>query len=242
MNIVTLNALIEALQSGKPLNRVLVSRARGDKKIEMIKRLCRENRVAYQMVPPEAIKRKAGPQNQGVFAELSPVRFYELEEILKEVKTGLILILERITDMGNLGALIRTAVAAGVDGILISRRHSAPVNDTVFKTSAGALLKARIVTSRNLSQDIDSLKEHGFWIAGTDIGGGMPYYTYDFTAPTALIMGSEDRGLSALLSKKSDQLISIPHSKDVESLNVSAAAAVILFEALRQKREDSTGL
>jgi 23S rRNA (guanosine2251-2'-O)-methyltransferase len=82
MNIVTLNALIEALQSGKPLNRVLLNRARGDKKIEMIKRLCRENRVAYQMVPPEAIKRKAGAQNQGVFAELSPVRFYELEEIL----------------------------------------------------------------------------------------------------------------------------------------------------------------
>lgn len=236
MNIVTINALIEALVSGQPVNSVWISQSKREKKIETIKKLCRENRIAYKLVPAEAIRRKAGQHNQGVYAELSPIRFFDLEEILNEVKTGLILIPDRVTDTGNLGALIRTSVAAEVDCILISRRHTAPINETVLKTSAGALLKAKIVYSHNLGNEIDLLKKRGFWVAGTDVREGIPYHTYDFTSPTVIIMGSEDRGLSTSLGKKADQLITIPHSKEIDSLNISAAAAVILFEALRQKQ------
>lgn len=236
MNIFTLNALIEALKDGHPINKVLISRDKKDRKVEFIKKLCRENNVVFQLVPSEAIDRKAGAKHQGVFAELSPIRFYDLREIIDGSKTGLILVLDRINDTGNMGALIRTAVAAEVDGVIISRRDSAPINETVLKTSAGTLMKAKICQSKNLGQDLDALKEAGFWVVGTEMSGSVPYYEYDFSYKTALVMGSENTGMSPLLKKKADQLLSIPHSKKVESLNVSVSAGVILFEAVRQKR------
>lgn len=236
MNIFTLNALIEALKEGHPINKVLISRGKKDRKIELIKKLCKDRNIMFQLVPQEAVDRKAGAKNQGVFAELSPIRFYELREILDSAKSGLILVLDRINDTGNMGALIRTAVAAEVDGILISRRDSAPINETVLKTSAGTLMKAKICQSKNLGQDLDTLKEAGFWVVGTEMSGSVPYYEYDFSYKTALVMGSENTGMSPLLKKKADQLVSIPHSKKVESLNVSVSAGVILFEAARQKK------
>jgi 23S rRNA (guanosine2251-2'-O)-methyltransferase len=236
MNISTLNALIEALKEGQPINKVLIGRGKKDRKVEFIKKLCRESNIMFQLVPQEAIDRKAGAKNQGVFAELSPIRFYELHEIVESSKTGLLLVLDRINDTGNLGALIRTAVAAEVDGVLISRRDSAPINETVLKTSAGTLMKAKICQSKNLGQDLDKLKEAGFWVVGTEMSGSVPYYDYDFSYKTALVMGSENTGMSPLLKKKADQLVSIPHSKKVESLNVSVSAGVILFEAVRQKK------
>ena len=128
-------------------------------------------------------------------------------------------------------------MAADIDGIIISQRRSAPVNETVLKVSSGALLNSRIVPSVNISRDIDVLKDAGYWIAGTTIGEGIPYYDYDFEPKTAIILGGEQKGLSPLLKKNADQFITIPHSNKVESLNVSAAAAVILFEALRQKKQ-----
>ncbi len=236
MNISTLNALMEALKAGQPINKVLIARGKTDRKAEFIKKLCRENNVIFQLVPQEAIDRKAGAKNQGVFAELSPIRFYELQEIIDASSKGLILVLDRINDTGNIGALIRTAVAVDVDGILISCRDSAPINETVLKTSAGTLMKAKICQSKNLGQDLDKLKEVGFWVVGTEMSGSVPYYEYDFSFKTALVMGSENAGMSPLLKKKADQLISIPHSKKVESLNVSVSAGVILFEAVRQRR------
>ncbi len=238
MNISTLNALIEALKAGQAVNKVLISRSKQDRKVDLIKKMCKQNNIMFQLVPQEAIDRKAGAKNQGVFAELSPIRFYELQEIIDAAKNGFILVLDRINDTGNMGAMIRTAVAAGVDGIIISRRDSAPVNETVLKTSAGTLMKAKICQSKNLSQDLDTLKSEGFWVIGTEMSGFVPYYDYDFSYKTVLVMGSENSGMSPLLKKKADQLISIPHSRDVESLNVSVAAGVILFEALRQKKKD----
>ncbi|MCP5054106.1 MAG: 23S rRNA (guanosine(2251)-2'-O)-methyltransferase RlmB [bacterium] len=237
MTITSINSLIEALREKLPINKVFISKAKKDSSIETVIRLCRENRVIFQMVPRETLSRKAGPGNQGVFAEISPIRFYTLEEILGNITTGLILILDSINDTGNLGAIIRSAVAADVDAILVPLRNSAPINETVLKTSAGALLKARIVQSRNLSNDIKTLKENNFWIAGTvmEPQTSIPYYQYDFTANTAIIVGNEHKGIAPLLKKNSDQLVYIPHSSKVESLNVSAAASVILFEALKQK-------
>lgn len=235
MNIQTLNALIEALGTKVPIEKVLISETKRDKKITEIIDLCRKNGVAFQRVPQQTVDRKAGPENQGVFAEISPVRFYTLEEILNNIKSGLLLVLDSISDTGNMGALIRSAVAADVDGIIISQWDSAPMNETVLRTSAGALLKAKIHLAKNLTQTVKLLKTHDFWIVGADTGGDMVYYDYDFTYRTAVVMGSEGSGISSLLKKNMDHLISIPHSPRVESLNVSAAAAVILFEALRQK-------
>ncbi len=235
MKVYSLNALIEVLNSDAPLNNVFISNLKRGRKFDIIKQLCREKGVTFQIIPQNAIDRKAGSSNQGIFAEISPVRFYKLEEILKEQKNGLILILDSINDTGNLGAIIRTAVAACVDGILIPCRKSAPINETVLKTSAGSLTKAKIVLSKNLTNDIIALKKNDFWIIGTHVKEGLEYYKYDFKYKTALIVGNENKGISPLLKKNSDQLISIPHSSQIESLNVSNSVAILLFEALRQK-------
>jgi 23S rRNA (guanosine2251-2'-O)-methyltransferase len=235
MNILTLNPLIEALKGKVPINKVFISNTRGGKKVGIILDLCRKNKVAYQFVPQQTITRKAGPNNQGVFAEIAPVSFFSLDDILNQITTGIILILDRINDTGNLGAIIRSAVAADVDGIIISKRHSAPINETVLNTSAGTLLNAKLCRSSNLLNTIKRLKMQKFWIVGTTKEEKLPYYNYDFSDKTAIILGSEQQGISQLLVKAADTLVSIPHSLKVESLNVSAAASVILFEILRQK-------
>ncbi|MCI0470540.1 MAG: 23S rRNA (guanosine(2251)-2'-O)-methyltransferase RlmB [Candidatus Aminicenantes bacterium] len=235
MIITTLNGLIEALREAYPINKVLVSNTHKDRKIDTIIDLCRKNRVLFQFVPLQAVDRKAGPGHQGVFAEISPVQFYTLTEILADIKTGLLLILDSINDTGNMGAIIRTAAAAAVDGIIFSQRNAAPINETVLKTSAGSVLKVRLAPSKNLRNDIELLKQDDFWIVGADKSGTIPYYEYDFSYKTALIVGNEHKGISPLLKKNADQLVFIPHAAEVESLNVSAAAAITLFEALRQR-------
>jgi 23S rRNA (guanosine2251-2'-O)-methyltransferase len=233
--VTTLNALIEALRDGLPINKVLISRSRHDAKIATVVSLCRERGIIFQFVPAEAVERKAGARNQGVCAEIAPVHFFSLAEVLADVKTGLVVILDGIEDTGNLGAMIRSAAAVEADGIVLSIRNSAPVNDTVWKTSAGTLGKVRLVQSRNLTMDIEKLKKAGFWVVAADQGAKMSFYDFDFKSRTAVIFGNESKGVSVLLKKNADQLLAIPHARSVESLNVSAAAAIILFEAWRQK-------
>ena len=233
--VTSLNALIEALRDGLPVNKVLISRSRHDAKIATVVRLCREHGVVFQFVPAEAVERKAGSRNQGVCAEIAPVAFFSLDAVLATIKTGLIVVLDGIEDTGNLGAIIRSAAAVEVDGMLISIRESAPVNETVWKTSAGALGKVRLVQSRNLTMDIQKLKKAGFWVVATDQQAKMNFYNFDFKSKTAVIFGNESKGVAPLLKKNADQLLAIPHARAVESLNVSAAAAIILFEAWKQK-------
>jgi 23S rRNA (guanosine2251-2'-O)-methyltransferase len=235
MKICTLNALIDALKADQPVNRVFISHAKRGKKVSLIRKLCHQAGVVVQNIPPEAIKRRAGRENQGVFAEVSPIKFYRLEDILKDRKSNLLLILDGINDCGNLGAIVRTAVAAAVDGIMIPLRDSAPINETVLKASAGALLKARIVRSKNLPRDLDILKESDFWVIGSGIKNGLPYHKVDFRHPSALIVGNEEKGVSQLLTKKCDQTVTIPLFQDIESLNVASATAILLFEVIRQR-------
>jgi 23S rRNA (guanosine2251-2'-O)-methyltransferase len=238
MVINSLNKLIEALEEKLPINKVFISTAKKDRRIDRVIQLCRQNKVVFQIVPQQTINRKVGADNQGIFAEISPIRFYTLEEILQNIKTGLILILDDINDPGNMGAVIRSAVAAEVDAIIVPQRHSAPINETVLKASAGTLMKAKIVQAKNLVHAINYLKKNGFWIVGTvmEKEKSLAYYRYDFTANTAVIMGNEHKGISPIVKKNTDQLVFIPISSNIDSLNVSAATAVILFEALRQKK------
>ena len=236
MNIVSINSLMESLKADLPVQKIYISWSRRGDKIEKIKQECRNKGIPFQLVPQGFIDRKTGGKNQGLFALISPIRFFSLKDILNSIQTGLILILDHLTDTGNLGAVIRTAVAARVDGIIVPARKTAPINDTVMKASSGSLIYARLVVSKNLAMDIRFLKENQFWVVGADARASLKYTDFDFKSRTALIMGNEEKGISPLLKKKSDQLISIPHSAQVESLNVSASTAVILFEALRQKR------
>jgi len=233
--LTSIHALIEALRDGMPVNKVLLGRSRQDPKIRTVIDLCRQRGVIFQFVPPEAVDRKAGARNQGVWAEIAPVDFSTMDALLAAVKTGLVVILDGIEDTGNLGAIVRTAAAVEADAVLVSIRGSAPVNDTVWKTSAGTLGKVLLVQSRNLAMDIEKLKKNGFWVVAADQRAGMNFYDFDFKVRTAVILGNESKGVSPLLKKNADQLLAIPHAKTVESLNVSAAAAIMLFEAWKQK-------
>ena len=235
MKITSINSLYETLNSDAPVNKVFINERRRDSRINKIIDLCKKRGIPFILVPQAALNRKAGNDNQGVFAEVSPVRFYTLDEIIREGNDGLILILDSVTDAGNLGAIIRTAVAAGVDGIILSQRNSAPLNDTVLKSSSGALMNAKIVPSKNISLEMRTLREKGFWIISTDVKAGIRYYDYAFDVATALVIGSEGTGISTIVKKYTDQFLTIPHSKKIDSLNVSAATAVVLFEALRQR-------
>jgi 23S rRNA (guanosine2251-2'-O)-methyltransferase len=237
MLITSVNALIEALRDGQPLNKVLLSSARRDRGTELIRRLCHERGITVQVVPPEALTRRAGGRHQGVLAETAPVNFVSLEEMMaaRRPGQGLLLILDGVEDSGNLGAIVRTAAAAGVDGILLPERRSAPVSDAVWTASAGTLGKVRIGHSRNLANDVRQLKQNGFWVAATAAGSTLPYHRFDFRTDLALIFGNEHRGVSPLLRRDADERLSIPIAPGVESLNVAAAVAVVLFEALRQR-------
>jgi len=239
MIIQSLNKLIEALEQELPINKVFIRTGKKDRRINRVIQLCRRNKIVFQMVPQQTISRKAGTDNQGVYAEVSPTRFYTLEEILENSKSGLILVLDDINDPGNMGAIVRSATAAEVDGIIVTKRNSAPINETVLKSSAGTLLKAKIVQANNLINEINRLKENGYWVVGTALEEksqrSIPYYNYDFKPKTVLIMGNEHKGISPLVKKNADQLVFIPISPAIDSLNVSAATAVVLFEAQRQK-------
>lgn len=235
MKITSINSLHEALSSGAPVNKVFINEKRRDSRITKIIDLCKERGIPFILIPQAALNRKAGNDHQGVFAEISPVRFFSLDEIAKGGNDSLILILDSVTDAGNLGAIIRTAVGSGAEGIILSRRNSAPLNETVLKSSAGALMNAKVVPSKNISIEMRALREKGYWIISTDVQSGLPYHEYSFDIPTALVIGSEGKGISSIVKKYADQFITIPHPGKIESLNVSAATAVILFEALRQR-------
>ena len=218
MDITSLNSLIEALKTDVTVNKVFISKEKRDKKIDLIIQLCKKNRIVFQMIPAEALKRKAGPKNQGIFAQISPVNFYSLEEIIKQTKTGLILILDGINDTGNLGAIIRTATGA-------------EVKDEPLR--AMTLIDGKPALEHTLKY----LKKNEYWIVGTDSNQGLAYHKYDYNYKTAIVMGNENKGLGQLIKKNVDQMVYIPHSKKIESLNVSVATAIILFEAIKQKNQ-----
>jgi len=144
-------------------------------------------------------------------------------------------VLDSIQDPHNLGAILRTAECAGVDGVVITKHHSAPVNETVAKTSAGAAEILKIAPVNNLSQALKELKENGFWIAGTSLENSKNYLETDYKIPLALILGNEEKGIRRLTAESCDFLIKIPLKGKIQSLNVSVAAGVILFEILRKR-------
>lgn len=158
MDISTLNVLIESLKSDLTVNNILISDSRKDKRTGIVMDLCKKKKILYKMVPPIVIDKKIGKENQGVFAQISPITFYSTEDLISNSKKGLILILDKINDTGNLGAIIRTAAGADIDGIIISQRGTAPINETVLKASAGGLLKVKIAQTVNLNSEIEKLK------------------------------------------------------------------------------------
>ena len=183
----------------------------------------------------------AGTDNyQGVIAIVPPYEYAEIEDILEQAKERnkdpFILILDGIEDTHNLGAIIRTAEAAGVDGIIIPKRRAASVNSTVSKVACGALEYMKIARVNNINDAINKLKENGIWVCGTAVDSNKFYYEQDLTGPLAIVIGNEANGISSLVKKNCDFLIKIPMIGKTQSLNASVSTGIVIYGALRQRK------
>jgi len=231
--------VLEALNSDEEVSQVFILFGQEGGIIEAIRVAAKKKGIKVNQVPFE--KFRLITQNkiaQGVAASKSEQKLYELYDIINESKKSqypLLLILDSIQDTHNVGAILRSADCSGVDGILITKHNSAPINETVVKTSAGASEHVKIALINNLAQTIDELKQKGFWIVGSYLEGAKNYTKVDYKIPIALIVGNEEKGIRKLTADKCDHLVRIPMRGKIQSLNVSVATGILLFEILRQR-------
>jgi 23S rRNA (guanosine2251-2'-O)-methyltransferase len=236
-----IHAVREALEAGSTLDRIVIAKGRQDSRIEEIVQLARELGVAVRFEDRGQLDRLANSKDhQGVVALAAARAAVTLEDILKRAneskgQIGLIVLLDGVEDPHNLGAIIRTALAAGAHGVVIPERRAAGLTDTVARASAGALAHLPVAKVTNLARAMEELKEAGYWLVGLDEDGEQSYSDVDYTTPTGIVMGGEGGGLHELTRKRCDFVVSLPTSGPVKSLNVSVATGVVLFEALRQR-------
>jgi 23S rRNA (guanosine2251-2'-O)-methyltransferase len=233
------NPVLEALKAGSGVDRILLYRnATGDILLE-IKKLARELNVPVQMVPSQKLDGITNIQHQGIIAYKTLVQYYDLQDIIDQVnslgQTPLFLLLDGITDVRNIGAIARTAVCTGVHGIIIPDKGVAALGEDAMKASAGALSHLQIIRVNSLVKAVDTLHLNGIPVYGTVMGAGKPVYEMLFAEPSAVIMGSEDKGIQSVLEKSCDGMFHIPMPGNFESLNVSVAAGMILYEVVRQR-------
>ncbi len=236
-----LHPVEEALKAGRRcFDQVLVARERHDERLESLVALCREAGVRVRQEAREQLTQLAQtPAHQGVVAMVRPQEFLTIEDLYEPVKPGaarLLLALDGVEDPQNLGALLRVADGAGVDGVLLTERRSAPLSPVAVKASAGAAEHLRIARVVNLVRALEDLKRRNLWIIGLDERGTCDYDQFDLTGNRVIVLGREGAGLHDLVRRTCDHLLRIPMSGGVSSLNVSAAGAVVLFEAFRQRR------
>ena len=235
-----LRAIIEALEAGKEIDKVLLRKGiGGDLARELMAKL-REYEVPLQRVPLERLNRITQKNHQGAIAILSPVGYHKLDQIIPTIfdegRMPLVMVLDGLTDTRNFGAIARTAECAGFDTIVIPERGSVSVNADAVKTSAGALLHIPVCRVRTIAEAVDYLRQSGLLVAGATEKGAIPYTEADFTGPTAIVMGAEDTGISPDVLRRCDTLAAIPIIGHIGSLNVSVAAGVMMYEAVRQRR------
>ena len=221
---------------------MVLARERGDARLERLARLCRESGVPVSMEPRDQLTRLARTDaHQGALALVRERNFLTLEDLLAEPHAGsqkrFFLALDGIEDPHNLGALLRTADGAGVDGVLMPERRSAPVSGTVAKASAGASEHVRIARVTNLVRSLEQMKKANIWVIGLDERGTPDYTDFDFNMDCVLVLGREGAGLHDLVKRTCDHLLRIPMAGKVSSLNVSVAGAVVMYEAMRQRRQ-----
>jgi 23S rRNA (guanosine2251-2'-O)-methyltransferase len=231
--------VLEAINSSQELEQVYILYGQKGGIINAIKIASKKRGIKCNEIPLERfISLTSNKNNQGVIAIKSSQKFFELEEIIsysKKSEYPLIVILDSIQDTHNVGAILRSAECAGADGIIITKHKSAPINQTVVKTSAGATEHLKISTVNNLSHSLKILKDNGFWIIGSSLENSKNYTEADYKMPIALIVGNEEKGIRRLTTENCDFLVGIPMKGEIQSLNVSVAAGILLFEILRQR-------
>lgn len=235
-----INPIMEALKGRRKIHKIYIQAGKQGKRLQELLTLARKKGVFVQEVEKERLNQlyKIG-NHQGIVATIESFSYSTLEEILEKAaligEEPLLLILDGIEDPQNMGSIIRTAECAGVHGIIIPRHNTAEANDTVARVAAGALEHISIVQETNLVQVIQRLKEAGFWVVGSDMQAELPYYSTQFPAPTALVIGGEGRGVRRLVLENCDLVVKIPMYGQIGSLNASVAAALMVYEALRQR-------
>lgn len=241
-----IRAVIEAVREGKDIDKLMVQEGIAGNLFNELKNICKEHRVPYQFVPAQKLNRITRSNHQGVIAFISEITFDDIESVLQGIfesgKTPLLMILDRITDVRNFGAICRTAECAGVQAIILPSRGAAQINADAVKTSAGAIHKLPLCRSSNLKETIYYLKDSGVQIVGCTEKTNHLYTTVDMTTPTAIVMGSEENGISSEYLKLCDKKAKLPLLGTIESLNVSVSAGIILYEAIRQRSAENSDL
>ncbi len=232
-------AVIEAIDSDKQIEKVFIVRNPDNVLQKELLLALKKHKVYYQYVPVQKINKITRKNHQGVLAFISPVSFFDVEEIVAQLyeqgKTPFILSLDGVTDVRNFGAVIRTAECAGVHAVLIPEKGSAGINADAVKTSAGALYKIPICRTRSLRETLIKLKDSGLQIISASEKAEKYYYQTDFSKPLVLIVGSEEQGVSNAVVSISDEYVKIPMSGEINSLNVSVAASILMYEGVKQR-------
>ncbi len=237
--LIGIHSVREALAAGRPLERVIVAQGRHGDRIAEIIELARQRGVPVRFEDRERLDRLAESRHhQGVVGFGAAKAVLEIEELIARAhQPGLIVLLDGVEDPRNLGAVVRTALAAGADGLVIPERRSAGLTDTVAQTAAGALEYLPVARVKNLARALEELKTANYWLVGLDERAEKRYTEIDYRAPVGLVLGGEGAGLHELTRKRCDWLVRIPTVGPVRSLNASVAAAVALFEVARQRAE-----
>lgn len=234
-----LRPLLEAIDSGKEIEKVFLQKGLRSENFSELMNQLKKMDIPYQFVPIEKLNRLTRKNHQGVVAYVSPIVFDNIEQIIPVVfeqgKEPFVLILDRITDVRNFGAILRTAECTGVHAVVIPAKNSAQLNSGTIKSSAGAIFKVPICRSENLKHTIDFLTNSGLKIVAATERADDVHYNTDLSGPLALILGSEDEGISGEYLKRASQTVKIPILGEIDSLNVSVAAGVLMYEIVRQR-------
>jgi len=237
-----IRAVIEAIKSGKEIESLYIQRGIGGGLMAELKQLLGEHQIVAQQVPVEKLNRITQKNHQGVIAFISPITYQKIEDIIPQIfekgETPLILILDSITDVRNMGAIARTAECSGVHAIVVPAKGSAQINPDAIKTSAGALYKIPVCRHDNFMQTVRFIQESGLQLVCCTEKTQDYIYKPDYTMPTAIVMGSEEDGVRNDIIRIADHLAKIPMYGEIESLNVSVATGIILYEAIRQRLGD----
>lgn len=234
-----IHPVLEALETGKSLDKVMILKGLNSETLHKVLPRLKETNTPFQFVPKVKLDKTTGKNHQGLIAYISPVEFQDLEWLIPSIyesgKTPLLLILDQITDVRNFGAICRSAEAAGVDAVIIPSRGAAQINEDAIKTSAGALLRIPVCRRDSLTETITYLNESGFKTVACFEEGEQIYHQADLTTPLAIVMGSEEKGIKRQHMEAATDRVRIPMVGQTESLNVSVASSILLFEALRQR-------
>lgn len=234
------NPILEALRSGRELNKIWVAEGSKPQAVQSIYDEAKQRGIIVSQVPRAKLDQIAETKNhQGVVAFIAAYEYAEYEDIVERAgKNGrppFLLLLDGIEDPHNLGSILRTADACGVDGVIIPKRRATGLTQVVAKSSAGAIEYVPVCRVTNLAATIDDLKEKGYWVFGTDASAKLDYRRGDFASPVVLVIGSEGKGVSRLIREKCDSLLKLPMVGQVTSLNASVASAILMYEVLRQR-------